>query len=276
MLQGEFESMQAIAELSPNFVPHPIYTGIFASDKNYHFMLSQFCNMEQKVPKMELTCAMLAKMHRMSHEKNVQQFGFPITTYNGNLPQDNTWCQTWEQFYAQQLRAMLKHEEKAQGPHTAALQNLFQNLFDKVIPRLLRPMETGGYKITPSLIHGDFWDGNVATKYEDGAPVTYDAGAFWGHNEYDIRTMAVQSRYVFGPEWQAEYLKYYPPAHPRKDFEGRSALYLLRSKVHDAALFANDSKFRTALIEHAQFLVENYGEGYESWLASQKEKTALA
>ena len=95
------------------------------------------------------------------------------------------------------------------------MQSLMQQVFAKVIPRLLRPMETSGHSLTSTLLHGDFWHGNVSTDVETGDPVTYDASAFWGHNEYEIRTMTRESRYKFGPAWQKEYLKHYPAAHPQ-------------------------------------------------------------
>lgn len=269
-MHGEYESMKAIMGFSPDFAPHPVAWGTFASDPNLHFMLSQFREMDREVPDMEPTCSTLAKMHLESHSVGLQKFGFPIATHNGSLAQNNQWTDTWEEFYVQQLRGMLKLEEESQGPQTEEMQDILQQIFDKVIPRLLRPMETNGHKITPSLIHCDFWHGNVSTDVDTGEPVTYDASAFWGHNEYDIRTMTKRARYKFGPTWQREYLKHYPAAYPQEDFEARSELYILRSKVHDSALFSNNAKFRKTLIQHAKSLVEAHGEGYEGWLEASE------
>lgn len=270
-MHGEYESTKAIVEFSSNFAPHPIAWGTFASNPNLHFMISQFREMDREVPDMGPTCSALAKMHLESHSAGIQKFGFPITTYNGSLAQNNRWTETWEEFFVQQMRGMLTQEEESQGPQTEEMQEILQQIFDKVIPRLLRPMETDGHRITPSLIHGDFWHGNVSTDVDSGEPVTYDAGAFWGHNEYDIRTMTKRARYKFGPTWQREYLRHYPPAYPQEDFEARSELYLLRSKVHDSALFSNNAKFRETLIEHAKSLAEAHGEGYEGWLNTSEE-----
>ncbi|KIW91941.1 uncharacterized protein Z519_06923 [Cladophialophora bantiana CBS 173.52] len=263
MMQGEYESMKAIMRFSPNFVPRPIAWGTFASNPNLHFTLSQFREIRQELPDMRSTCASLAELHLKSHSAGIQKFGFPVNTYNGSLAQDNRWTDNWEQFFAQQLRGILKLEEKVWGPQTEEMQQFVQQIFNKVIPRLLRPMETGGHSITPSLLHGDFWHGNVSTDILTGEPVTYDASAFWGHNEYDIRTMTKRARYEFGPAWQTEYLKLYPAAYPEEDFGARSDLYLLRSKAHDSALFSNSPRFRQILVEHAKSLVEAYGEGYE-------------
>jgi fructosamine-3-kinase len=77
---------------------------------------------------------------------------------------------------------MLKLEEEARGP-SEELQQLSGPFFDKVIPRLLRPLETGGRTIKPVLLHGDLWLGNVSTQAESENPLLFDASAFWGHNE---------------------------------------------------------------------------------------------
>ena len=53
-------------------------------------------------------------------------------------------------------------EERSQGPDNE-MRQLFQGIFDKVIPRLLRPMETRGRQIQPRFIHGDLWAGSTST-----------------------------------------------------------------------------------------------------------------
>lgn len=270
-MHGEYESMKAIAELTPAFVPHAIAWGTFASDPHLHFMIEQFREMDREVPDKEATCSALAELHVKSQAQGIKRFGFGITTYNGRLAQDNRWTSTWEELFVQQLHEMLKQEEESQGPPSEEMEQVLQQIFDKVIPRLLRPMETNGHSITPSLVHGDFWHGNVSTDVDTGDPVTYDSSAFWGHNEYDIRTMTKRARYKFGPTWQREYLRHYPAAYPQEDFEARSELYILRSKVHDSALFSNNAKFRDTLVQHARSLVDSYGEGLEGWLEASKE-----
>lgn len=64
-------------------------------------------------------------------------------------------------------------------------QNLISSLLQKVIPRLLRPLETGENSITPALVHGDLWLGNAALA-EDFAPIVYDSSSFYAHNECKI------------------------------------------------------------------------------------------
>ena len=149
--------MKAIYELSPEFVPEPLTWGTFENDDSTHFMLSAFREMDQEVPAMEPTCQRLADLHLRSLRKGETRFGFPLDTYNGSLRQTNDWQDKWEQFFVQQLKGMLKLEEHSQGTQSEEMSDLLQHIFEKVIPRLLRPMEYGGRCIRPVLVHGDFW-----------------------------------------------------------------------------------------------------------------------
>jgi hypothetical protein len=56
-------------------------------------------------------------------------------------------------------------------------------ILEKVIPRLLRPMETYGRSIKPALVHGDLWCGNAAVNLQTDSPLIYDPASFYAHNE---------------------------------------------------------------------------------------------
>lgn len=73
-------------------------------------------------------------------------------TYNGTLPQLNDWTDTWEEYFTSNFKHFLEMEKEVQGPATEELAELSRAMLEKVIPRLLRPMETGGRHIEPSLI----------------------------------------------------------------------------------------------------------------------------
>lgn len=55
---------------------------------------------------------------------------------------------------------MLKVREERAG-RNLELEELLPALFDKVIPRLLRPLESEGRTIKPSFVHGDLWGGET-------------------------------------------------------------------------------------------------------------------
>lgn len=60
-------------------------------------------------------------------------------------------CQeTWEALFTNMMGKMLEEEERVHGPDEE-LQKVKDGLFGKVIPRLLRPMETAGGSISHPL-----------------------------------------------------------------------------------------------------------------------------
>lgn len=57
------------------------------------------------------------------------------------------------------------------------------DMLKKVIPRLLRPLETNGRTVKPCLVHGDLWCGNAAVDQRTDLPLIYDPSSFYAHNE---------------------------------------------------------------------------------------------
>jgi fructosamine-3-kinase len=187
MIQGEYESMVLIHKTVPAFAPQPLAWGT-CTDPGLHFLLFPFHEFQKGLPPIDRLTYAVAQLHTLSvraapfWEDKRKKFGFHITTYNGTLAQDNTWTETWAEFYARGMRRMLQLERDARGPNEE-LDEISGPFLDKVIPRLLRPLETGGRSIQPVLIHGDLWIGNVSTREDTGEPMIFDASAFWGHNE---------------------------------------------------------------------------------------------
>lgn len=137
--------------------------------------------MTEELPPIDSFTSSIARLHKTSIPLSPGKFGFPVPTHMGFTAQDNTWCDTWEDFFAQGMVRMLQREENVHG-HDAELQDLSRQLYDTVIPRLLRPL-TVLKSITPVLIHGDLWYGNVCTDNTTGKPIIFDACVFWAHNE---------------------------------------------------------------------------------------------
>ncbi|KAM7192874.1 Fructosamine kinase domain containing protein [Naviculisporaceae sp. PSN 640] len=182
-LKGEFEGTSAIYAAVPGFSPRPLAWGTLSSQPDSHFYVCDFYEfVDGALPEPTSFCKNLARLHQAPQKSPNQKFGFHCTTYNGDLPQDNTWFDKWEDFFANSLRHVLKVREERAGPNDE-LDSLLPTLFEKVIPRLLRPLETGGRTLTPSLVHGDLWCGNAAVIEETDESIVYDPAAFWGHNE---------------------------------------------------------------------------------------------
>jgi fructosamine-3-kinase len=165
----------------PDFVPHPIAWGTYASIPDVHFFLCDFHDMSDGLPDPHKFCVKLAELHKNSVSPD-GKFGFPVTTYHGNTPLDHGWADTWEEFFSTRTKALLDVEQIAQGLNEE-IQALAIPFFSKVVPRLLRPLETGGRQVKPCLVHGDLWHGNAATDLDTDLPIIFDAACLYAHNE---------------------------------------------------------------------------------------------
>jgi len=178
---GEFTSMNTIYSVLPDFAPRPIGWGTYASDPECHFYLATFHEMTEELPDINAFAWKVAELHMKSESPN-GKFGFPVTTFSGNAPQDNSWTDSWEAFFTQAVIRMLSLEEESQGS-SDEMKKLGEALVKMVIPRLLRPMEINGRKLKPCLVHGDLWYGNACTDLKTNSPIIFDACSFYGHHE---------------------------------------------------------------------------------------------
>ena len=180
-LNGEFESTLSIHAIVGDFTPKPIAWGSFKSIPDTHYYICKFYELALERPKLSEFCENLAKLHENSEAPN-GKFGFHIVTYNGNLPQENGYTDTWEKFFINGFEHMLSLNIERGGPWEE-METLKKDMLGKVIPRLLRPMETGGRSIRPALVHGDLWCGNAAVDMQTNRPLIYDPSSFYAHNE---------------------------------------------------------------------------------------------
>lgn len=181
MVHSEFESMSAIYDVLPDFAPKPIAYGTYESIPDTHFFLCDFQDMVEEMPDPHKFTARLATLHQNSKSPN-GKFGFQMSTYSGNLPQMNEWEDSWEVFFTKNMKWALKLELLAKG-HDPEFDVLIPILFDKVIPRLLRPLESEGRSVKPSLVHGDLWYANSGINVDTDECKIFDACCFYAHNE---------------------------------------------------------------------------------------------
>lgn len=158
IMEGEFNSMQTIYSVTPHFAAKPLTWGTFASNSDLHFFLCDFIEMDDELPEINKFAESLAQLHRESKSPN-GKFGFHVPTYNGNLFQDVRWADTWEECFVNGTKKDFDLEREARGV-SPEIEELMVPLFEKVIPRLLRPLETGGRSLKPCFVHGDLWHGN--------------------------------------------------------------------------------------------------------------------
>ncbi|KAK8867654.1 Fructosamine kinase-domain-containing protein [Apiospora arundinis] len=262
MISGEFESMSLLFRISPGLVPKPVAWGTYQDMPQFHFFLCDFHDMTEELPPVEEFTASIARLHKASIPLSPGKFGFPVTTYQGPIAQDNSWCDTWEEFFRQGMVRMLQREEDVHGPDPE-LSVLCEQLYDKVIPRLLRPL-TVLKSIAPVLVHGDLWYGNVCTDNATGKPIVFDACVFWAHNEYEVGTWRAP-RYRFGKSYIEAYQKHFAISEPTEDHDDRNALYSIRYDLHSSIAYRSSLRFRRDAMNTMKYLTDKFPRGYEEW-----------
>ncbi|KAK8080654.1 hypothetical protein PG997_008472 [Apiospora hydei] len=192
--------MRALREAMPELTPLPIGTGQYASDPDKFFYLCEFRDLVEDVPDIKDFSSMVAELHKRGVSPD-GKFGFPV------------------------METAFAVEEESQGAD-ADMQALRVAIMTKVIPRLLRPMETGGRSLVPRLVHSDLWHGNVAVDVNTGLPVIFDGIALYAHNEYELAPWR-PTRHNIGRPYINEYLKHAAVTDPAEDFEDRNLLYCM-------------------------------------------------
>ncbi|KAM7202925.1 Fructosamine kinase domain containing protein [Naviculisporaceae sp. PSN 640] len=274
MALGEFESMKAMYLANPHFVPRPID---FFSWESFvplpdgqvqtirrNSLLFEFLPLIPDVqPSPTQMAQNLATLHTQS-ESPTGKFGFHVPTYPGNIPQYTKWEEKWERFFAKALCQALDQEIRVKGQHPL-LDALVPVLFDEVIPRLLRPLESDGRTVKPSLVHGDLWFGNSgvwnapSSLGEEGPrAAVFDAACVYAHNEYEFGQWRPACN-KFGPEYLEAYHKIVPKSEPKEDYDGRLDLYKLKFNTHVSALFPANAGLREQMLGDIKDLVQRFG-----------------
>ena len=186
------------------------------------FYLCDFHDMVDEVPAIDRFVALIAAVHKDSMGKE-HRYGFDVPTHLANIPNDNTWQHSWEEFFTQLMIRMFNVEETAHA-RDEHFEELKTFLLQKVIPRLLRPLESGGRSITPCLIHSDLWPGNCMPDADTDKIMLFDSCAFWGHSESDLGSWRAP-RYRLGKPYIREYQRIMGISEPQSDWDDRNALY---------------------------------------------------
>ena len=226
MMLGTYESEMAFFAYAPEHIPKPLAWGSYKSDPETYFYLANFHDLVDEVPDPRDFVSIIVRIHKESMGKSPNgQYGFDVPTHLANIPNENSWQDSWEKWFEMALGKMFDLEELSHGKNTE-FQYLRSRLIDKVVPRLLRPLETGKHKIVPCLIHSDLWPGNCMIDADTDRIVIFDSCAHWGHNESDLGSWRAP-RYRFGRPFLKQYQKQMGLSPPEEDWDDRNALYAL-------------------------------------------------
>lgn len=255
MVRGEYEATKALHEVIPDNVPESIAYGPLADDPTRHFFLAEFRYMSDELPDAEDLVAALTKIH--SSPSPTGKWGFHVTTFQGPTPYVTSWTDTWEELFTNIFTSQLKEEREVQGPHPE-MERMGKIIIEKVIPRLIRPLETGDRPIKPVLLHGDLWHGNIGIDLKSDQPVFYDCGSFYGHSEYDFG-MFREARYRTNRAHIKAYHRHMEISSPAEDFDDRNELYALRNDLQTSIGWSANKRMRELAIEKMISLTAKFG-----------------
>lgn len=224
MAEAEYEGQKAISELIPVNSVRPISWGYLQGTRTKSWFLAEYRSLRAEAPPLEQLLSIVRHMHQASVSPN-GKFGFHFSPFYGPPPMQVGWLDNWEQFWIREFRSGLEYVETMCGCD-AELMALAEEFIQKVAVRLLRPLQTGGRSIKPSLCHGDLWDGNIQIDTETGEPVIFDPCVFYGHHEMDFQCMR-SPRYTVGYKFIELYKQKVGASEPVEDFEDRIALYAM-------------------------------------------------
>lgn len=192
MFDGEFAALTAILNTETVKVPKPI--AVVDNPSGGAALVMESVRMRPLNRHSKLLGEQLASLHLHNARKRgdggggsvhgsqnesdyEDRFGFGTTTCCGYLPLDNSWHNDWVEFYCRQrIDPQVRMAQEKYHDREAA--ELWSVLVNKV------PSFFEGLEITPALLHGDLWGGNVA-EYEDG-PIIFDPASYYGHSEFEL------------------------------------------------------------------------------------------
>lgn len=181
MAISEYTSQKELHQCIPENISPALAHGTLESNPGTTFFLTKFHDLRPVVIDPIHLAKILIKLHTTSSSPT-GKFGFPVTTFKGYVPVNNEWTDTWEEFFARQFKYEIAWEKSVRGEDTE-MEWLAEAFFDKVIPRLLHPLQSEGRNIKPVLCHGDLWHGNIEFDVTTQVPIMFDSCCVYGHNE---------------------------------------------------------------------------------------------
>ena len=240
MFLGEGIGLKALGASAAMAIPE-----VFAMEDAFSggsYLIMEYMDMSGRADPEEFGRRM-AEMHLgepLAKEAKEGRFGFNVDNTIGGTPQPNAWTATggtdaWVEFFREkrigfQVRTAADARMRKQWDATLEATNGLADLFE-------------GIDVTPSVLHGDLWSGNIAAV--DGKPCIFDPAVYYGHHEAE-----------WGMSWCASlgpaFWKGYRSLIPKDEgFERRAALYEAYHQLNHYNLFGG-GYYNAALSKLAQ------------------------
>lgn len=173
----------------------------------------------------------LARELAVLHQVTSTHFGFDHDNILGNTIQPNAKEGSWAEFFWQhrlcyQIELAYNNNQlsNAEYQHALSLEPIVMHLLD--IP------------ITPVLLHGDLWSGNVL--YDRGSHYFIDTACYYGHHEADLAL-----GYIFGGFSTDFYTEYFKRIPKYPGFIERNYAYMLYHYLNHLNMFGLRYKMAT-------------------------------
>ncbi|KAF1998177.1 hypothetical protein P154DRAFT_439778, partial [Amniculicola lignicola CBS 123094] len=262
LCEGEYESLKAIDSVCPGFVPKPYGWGKCKENgEDAYFLLEEFRELKTKPADPATLGKQLAELHQKS-QSPTGKFGFHIKTSHGRVIQQvDQWDACWASLFGRHLSHFMDVAKPVfDWPEFDRLCDL---TLERVVPRLLLPLQENGRVLKPSLIHGDCWDGNTANDAKTGNAIIFDACSFYGHNEYDTGNWRASRHKLSNGEYIRAYKSIIPPSEPVDEWDARNILYSLTFNIGNA-VYIPGSDQREAVFHDLAFLCQAYCPDFSS------------
>ncbi|GMI22530.1 hypothetical protein TeGR_g2923, partial [Tetraparma gracilis] len=178
----------------------------------------------------------LAALHSSSAHDDLHKgrFGFPASNFQALTPVNNTWCDTWSEYFSRRLASQLSRLTAVKAYGGAVLQEGDVALVERgqIILENVDLLLGDPSRIRPSLVHGDLWIGNTGAT-ADGA-VFFDPACSFAHHEFELPPMLMFAGYT-EPFWD-RYFELVPKA---EGFATRSKLYSFYHYLNQLNLFGD-------------------------------------
>ncbi|KAI1322242.1 Fructosamine kinase-domain-containing protein [Xylariaceae sp. FL0255] len=259
LMRAHYHSEGTIGAFIPNSVPPSVAFVTYQSDPNRHAFLMEFVDMiDDELPGPEPFMQTIAALHQQSAGKSPEgKFGFPVDTKFAHLTTPNFWTDKWEEWWTRHMEMVFEREASERGTRTEEEDELVNFYLHKAIPRFIRPLESNGRSVQPTLLHTDLWPGNVKFKLDNETVCIFDANAMWGHNEMELGLIA-NPRYPLGEEYIEEYWKLIPVSEPEEDADSRVIMYMIRHQACLASVYTEEARLRDIWADNVRILRDRY------------------
>lgn len=193
MFEKEYDGLKLLRKANQLPAPEPFLYGTHLGKP--YLLMEYMPKHRQADDYWELMGRQLAGLHQVTNAK----FGLEYNNYIGKLPQRNTACDRWLEFFIEHRLEVQLGLAIYNGHIDSAYAEKFRKLYKILLNEL--PEEP------PSLLHGDLWSGNVMPGLA-GMPTIFDPAVYFGHREMEIAFTRLFRG--FDPDFYLAYNEAYP------------------------------------------------------------------